>query len=198
MAKIAGPESKTCAHCGARYFRDKRNTWAHWAKAKFCSRPCSARNQAARTAAARPSFREGFEKWIDKSGRCWEWTGARDKDGYGIFSYEGKTYRAARTALKLDGRPVPRGHYACHHCDNPACVRPDHLYPGTPSENSADMVQRGRTSRGEARRNTKLVETEVLAIRATRGPARIVAAKFGVSPANIDAIRARKTWKHLP
>lgn len=135
---------------------------------------------------------DAFDKWVEKTDGCWNWTGARDKDGYGIFSYARKTRRAAKMALQIDGRPVPAGHYACHHCDNPACVRPDHLYAGTPTENSADAVARQRL-----RPKTKLTANQVRLIRSASGTHEEIAASFGVSRANVSLIRESKTWRHI-
>jgi hypothetical protein len=137
---------------------------------------------------------DAFAQWFAKTDGCWEWTGARDKDGYGIFSYEGKSYRAAKIALALDGRPVPTGKYSCHHCDNPACVRPDHLYRGTPTQNASDAKQRNRLNPG---RKAKLNPDQVRAIRTATGTHNEIAATFGVSRATISLIRERKTWANV-
>lgn len=137
-------QSKSCAHCGMTFYRDKRNTWAHWNRAKYCGRVCAGAAIAAAKLEKRPPLAEAFAKWFTPSGGCWEWQGAIDRDGYGIFSYAGKTARAARMALSLSGRPLASGEFACHHCDNPRCVRPDHLFVGTNTDNMRDMVAKGR------------------------------------------------------
>jgi hypothetical protein len=100
-------------------------------------------------------------------------------------------------SLRLDGRPVPRGKYACHECDNPACVRPSHLYVGMPIENTQDMIRRGRLVCGERAKQAKLTEAAVIEIRSAQGSASALAMRFGVSPSNVHAIRARKTWRHV-
>jgi hypothetical protein len=72
---------------------------------------------------------------------CWPWTGARDKDGYGVFGQA----RAQRWLLGYRlNRPLLPDELACHHCDNPPCVNPRHLYVGDYSRNQADAVERGR------------------------------------------------------
>lgn len=139
-----GPENKQCASCGATFYRRKANTWAYWEKAKYCSRQCSADSWSIIAAQARVSIEDKFNSYVVRRDGCWGWTGQRDKDGYAVFFYERKQYRAAPFALKLDGRPVPEGMYGLHHCDNPECTRPDHLYPGTPQQNVDDMISRGR------------------------------------------------------
>lgn len=189
---------KNCANCHRRFEKDPRNTWAYWAKAKHCSQDCAGEAWAKFSAERRAPEQEAFSRWIDKSGDCWLWTGARDRDGYGAFSYAGKTRRAPIVALELDGRKPAKGQYACHRCDNPACVRPEHLYPGTPTQNMADAIARDRTVRGARQHMARLTDNDVLHIRASSDPAVDLAARFGVSRSNIDMIRNRKTWKHLP
>jgi hypothetical protein len=189
---------KVCEQCADLFPRDTRNTWAYWERARYCSRTCSG---AARRAAAerdRKPMAEDFARWIDKSGDCWLWNGARDKNGYGAFSYAGKTRRAHAVALELDGRKPAKGEYACHSCDNPPCVNPAHLYPGTPTQNMADAKARGRTCQGAKQHMAKLCENDVLAIRSSQAPVTKLARQYGVSHSNISMIQSRKTWKHLP
>ena len=115
-------------------------------------------------------------------GGCWPWAGYRGLKGYGTFPVKGqKGFRpkqARRVSWQLFRGRIPVGHCVCHHCDNPACVRPEHLYLGTPAENMADKVEKGRQSRGvkhaavcprrrgEENPMSKLTREDVLAIRA--------------------------------
>jgi len=62
---------------------------------------------------------------------CWEWTGARDQNGYGNLRIAGLWYKAHRYAYELTHGPVPDGMKVCHRCNNPPCCRPDHLWLGT-------------------------------------------------------------------
>lgn len=182
--------TKTCAYCHRTFSKDPRNTWAYWERAKYCSQQCAGNAQTARLAAQRLPLREDFARWFDRpEDGCWEWKGARSADGYGAYSYKKKSYRAHRLALELDGRPVPDGMYACHHCDNPICVRPDHLYVGTPTDNMRDAKKRNRL-----RPARKLTESDVLAIRASKEPVKALAAKYGVTHGAISMARSGKTW----
>lgn len=186
--------TKICAHCSRMFRRDLRNTWAYWERAKYCGQECAGLAKSLRAGRDRPSMRDAFAQWVRKTDGCWEWTGARDKDGYGIFGYERKSYRAAKISLQLDGRPCGAGQLACHHCDNPSCVRPDHLYPGTQIQNMADAKRRNRLNPG---RKAKITPDDVRAIRVATGSHSQIAAKFGIAPSNVTLIRNRKTWAHV-
>lgn len=97
---------------------------------------------------------ENFWNFVDKNGpihpllqtRCWLWQGSRytkDDQSYGRLHVNGKTVRAHRYSFFLTNGYWPKN-YACHKCDNPPCVRPDHLFDGTSQENQLDSVAKGR------------------------------------------------------
>jgi len=88
------------------------------------------------------------EKTDDGDG-CWLWTGFRNRGGYGLIGIceGGKTVAsisASRQAWIFTHGPIPDGLQVCHHCDNPPCVRPDHLFLGTGKQNIQDAVSKGR------------------------------------------------------
>ena len=73
---------------------------------------------------------------------CWLWRGTKSRvHGYATHSHKGKTYVVTRLILGLN-----RGdrRMACHTCDNPPCVNPDHLFIGTAKDNFDDAVKKGR------------------------------------------------------
>jgi hypothetical protein len=92
---------------------------------------------------------------VRKSDGCWEWTGACFKcGGYGQFTIEhGQQVRAHRHSWELHNGPIPKGLWVLHRCDNPKCVRPDHLFLGTCTDNARDMMAKGR-GRGQYVRKT--------------------------------------------
>lgn len=78
---------------------------------------------------------------------CWIWTAATDKNGYGVLVHRGKHWRAHRAAWALVHGPLPSNIHLLHGCDNPPCCRPQpplHCRPGTPADNAADRINRGR------------------------------------------------------
>lgn len=93
---------------------------------------------------------ERFWPKVSKSDGCWTWTAAINKRwGYGAFREGGKTLRAHRVAWALTNGPIPDGLFACHHCDNPSCVNPSHIFLGTCSDNAKDMAAKGRSTLGD-------------------------------------------------
>ena len=87
---------------------------------------------------------ESFWEKVDTSGDCWTWTLNTDKDGYGRVRWDGKYVRAHRLAYRLSTGVDPHGMFVCHRCDNPPCVRPDHLFLGDNQINQKDSVEKGR------------------------------------------------------
>jgi hypothetical protein len=86
-----------------------------------------------------------------------------------------------------------------HHCDNPSCCNPEHLFIGSHADNVADKVKKGRAAagRGERHRSNKLSEEQVLAIRVSAGSAKTLGAQYGVTKQTIGQIRRRKIWRWL-
>lgn len=101
-----------------------------------------------------PTIEERFWERVQKTDRCWLWVGAVNHGGYGDF-YESAGIKTAASIHMLahrfswelaNGRKKRDGYYICHHCDNPLCVRPDHLFEGSALDNHRDMVAKGRAA----------------------------------------------------
>jgi hypothetical protein len=95
----------------------------------------------------RPTLEERFWAKVEKGDGCWAWRGAHDRDGYGFIKVGYSNRLATHVSLELAGRPLTDGQFALHHCDNPQCVNPAHLYSGSRLDNAADAKARGRLTR---------------------------------------------------
>ena len=132
----------TCQYCG-RTFSRKSSDIKKKGHGQFCSNDCS---YQARTITLLERFAEHVQ-WTNDDG-CQVWIGGATLGGYGVIGGEGgrngSQLLAHRVAWELANGPIPEGLFVCHHCDNPPCVRVDHLFLGTHWENMADMRTKHR------------------------------------------------------
>jgi hypothetical protein len=160
---------------------------------------------------------ERFWEKVDKTKSCWLWRSALDKDGYGIFRLNRRDWKAHRFAFLLHYSRDPNKYLVCHHCDNPSCVNPHHLFLGTHQDNRTDCVEKNRQAFGdrngmrlhpESRRRGKQINTckltpeQVLQIRKLCRPNTPIgysffAKLFGMNPGTISSLYNRETWKHI-
>lgn len=130
---------------------------------------------------------------------CIEWTGAT-RNGYGVKRHGGKVEYVHRLSFaELYGRK-PNG-VVRHKCDNKLCYAGSHLEDGTKADNSADMVARGRSMRGERHRDAVLDVRQVVQVRDLYDHRPIsvneIAKSYGISRQNVTSIGKRRSWKHV-
>lgn len=139
---------------------------------------------------------------------CWEWkrglATTKDIGQYGVIWFDGKKHKAHRIAWVVSRGPIEGEMFVCHKCDNPKCCNPQHLFLGTPKDNVADCLNKGRAHKesGSRRYNAKLTE-EVIAILKAEAPYRkygwgvAMAKKYGVAPTAINNVIAGRRWRQI-
>lgn len=158
---------------------------------------------------------------VQRTRGCWRWLGAKHPTGYGVIGAGRRgdgLVLAHRLSWMIHRGEIPEGMCVCHHCDNPPCTNPKHLFLGTKADNAQDMVSKGRRPDvskrgkahhfggvtmksngifpgGEAHPRSILTWPKVRAIRRSALSQRKLAAMYGVHPATIFAIIHRKSWR---
>jgi hypothetical protein len=192
MAKSESSTLKFCPVCGrpSRYVT--------------CSRSCAAKRRGAQR--TYPQLMDRFWAKVEKTDGCWQWTGSRNSDGYGNFHDRGThSTKAHRFIYERTYGEIPPGYNVCHRCDNPSCVRPDHLFLGTQADNMRDCQRKGRYSRatgqiGSAHHYSKLKESDIPIIRSLRASGvtfKAIGQRFGVRDVTIQNIFNGHTWSHV-
>ena len=143
-----------------------------------------------------------FWKKVQKGHGCWEWTGSKDRKGYGRIkpTLVKGNLKAHRVSYELHIGPIPSGMSVLHACDNPKCVHPDHLFLGTNNDNVQDMINKGRSLRGERNPMARLTTADIKDIResASRGESfRSIAARLNVSSTSVYCVAKGRTWTHV-
>lgn len=147
---------------------------------------------------------------------CWPWNGSKNKKGYGEFFLDGKVQKSHRVAWRHQYGPVPAGLFVLHHCDNPSCVNPKHLFLGTASDNMQDALRKGRlrplitsgqshfksghSPRGEDAGGAKLTElqaVELLNLRKAGVGTLELSRRFGINRSTVQRIINGEYWKLL-
>lgn len=134
---------------------------------------------------------------------CWEWSGPVNKSGYGLIIIDHKRIRVHRVACALyKDFNINSDFIICHHCDNPPCFNPEHLFIGTHKDNILDCIHKNRARKkyGVTHPNAKLNEDNVKEIRKRRANGETytsLSKVFGISWGNIERCCKRITWKQV-
>lgn len=131
---------------------------------------------------------------------CWEWQGYRQKFGHGNIGYltpDGKRryVLAHRQAWLYTKGPIPDGKWVCHHCDNPPCCNPDHLYIGVRADNVRDIYVRERDARRLSRETVLAIRAD-LAVETGRGAVKRIADKYGTLDNIVSSIKHGRKYAY--
>jgi hypothetical protein len=193
---------KTCERCGREYAKLARETYKRYEERRICH-DCGLNPL---------SLKERFWQKVDKNGpvpvhcpelgNCWVWITSKHQFGYGeVFTGIPHPEGSHRVAWKLAHGSIPHGMHVLHRCDNPPCVRPDHLFLGTHKENMQDMTAKGRHAvfdpTKERKGGSKLTRIQAAEIRermAAGERTAVLAVEYDMSWSKISDIATGKSW----
>jgi len=141
-----------------------------------------------------------FASFKRKKEGCWEWNKARNHGGYGTFYHNKRTWIAHRISWILHYGKLEKGMFVLHKCDNPACVRPDHLFVGTNKDNLRDCAEKGRIASGERNGNSKMTNSTVKKIRKLSNcgmKGTEIANLVGVHKSTVSRVLRKIIWRHI-
>lgn len=145
-----------------------------------------------------------FWQKVEQTAGCWWWHGSRQRGGYGAFKLKKPLNVKAHTlSWVMKNGPIPDGLCVLHHCDNPSCINPAHLFLGTQRDNYDDAVAKGRhvsfpaVRQGEANYFAKLNEAQAREILTSTKSTASLARIYKISETTIYGIRVGRRWRHL-
>lgn len=157
MATVRSNNPVACVYCKAEFYPFVGTRYVQ----RFCTKACH------RESRKRPSA-ERLWKQVEKTDGCWVWTGCTRHFGYGVLSLYGRGKSAVaihRLSWELAYGPIQDGKCVLHKCDNPRCVRPDHLFLGTRLENNRDCTSKGRNNQKGRAIGVVITEDQVRELR---------------------------------
>lgn len=139
----------------------------------------------------------------EKADECHLWSAAKTSQGYGTFNLGGSTTYAHRIAYANQHGNFDKQLCVLHHCDNPPCINPDHLFLGTQADNNRDMRAKGRAvyNQGELSSSAKLTNAQALEVRELYAQGSLTQAEIGgrykIKQPAISAIITKASFKHI-
>lgn len=188
---MAESDHRICEKCGEAI--QKKSYPRHkYARLRFCSRSCG------RVGRPPHPLVDRFWKRVQKGNGCWLFLGGNSK-GYGLIKDEGgRSKRASHVSWELHFGPIPpETPWVLHACDNPPCVRPDHLFLGTPLDNTQDMDSKGRRGHSSLTVPT-LIRIEIYQRRTTGESTANLARIFNLGHSTVRAIVHRERLRTSP
>ena len=172
---------------------------------KSASRKTTGKRDGRGRFAGSATLAERFWKYVSRGGenKCWDWKGCL-ACGYGLMRVSGENGRwrmegSHRVSYRLMRGAIPDGMCVLHHCDNPRCVNPNHLFLGTRGDNARDKAAKGR-ARGEWHPQHILTEKSVREIRNRRAagePLKELAKDYGIALCTVSAVFHGRLWSHI-
>ncbi len=147
-----------------------------------------------------PEVEKRFWVNVNKTEGCWEWIGGKS-NGYGMMKINSVSISTHRLSWMIHNGSILDNLWVLHKCDNPPCIRPDHLFLGTLQDNNKDKATKGRSLIGERNANARLTENDVREIRElyNRGgfTCRSLAELYKVTFPHISGIITRRFWRNI-
>ncbi len=146
---------------------------------------------------------EKFWQKVDKTAPngCWNWMAGCTSGGYGEFWFGKKIWSTHRLAWWLTYGYIPKNKMILHKCDNRRCVNPEHLYPGTNTDNMRDRLNRGKCPRGETHPNSKMTVKKVIELRQRYAAGNETVMElgliYGMSQSSVSNIINKVQWGHI-
>lgn len=181
---------------------------------KYCCVKCIKRSTAHFDGKRRPSFwdnateeqklvryRKMFEEKVIKNDGCWGWKNPPASTGYGYLGPKGHVVSAHRLSWLIHNGSIPEGFWVLHKCHNPICNNPDHLYVGTPKDNTRDKLLAGRGNNSQqSSSRTKLTLSQAKEIKLLLATTDLsqyeIAKKFNVGRGTVQDIKRNKMWRN--